>query len=141
MTTDQPTPTSSLEEARQSVQVCMRCKGRGGFSDTTMGRGGYGGQMLTGCPDCSGSGIDTRELEAFIEAAARAEVIREVETDTVLDAASKAIHDESAKRVGCSIPWEMHDDGYVERTKQQVAVMLTAVVRALSQGGEGKSDG
>ena len=57
-----------LETARLNITTCEMCKGRGGFSDTTLGRGGYGGQQLTGCPRCKGVGFDLTEFEEAVRA-------------------------------------------------------------------------
>ena len=93
--TDQPTPTSSLEEARGSVIV-----------------------QLSGhaCSDCW-SREESEKLADTLIAAARAEVIREVE-------AALSEHDARLAR------------GYYWPTS---AIQLVERLRALSQGGEGKA--
>ena len=69
------TPSAPLLDAARdniSATACPTRNGRGGFSDTTMGRGGYGGQTLTVCPSCRGVGFDLTEFEAAVRADERA---------------------------------------------------------------------
>lgn len=96
--TDQPTPTSSLEEARKTL------------SGT--------------CIECVGEDAHNRAITAF-EAAARAEVIREVEA--ALREICESGNPHSSPSLAGAFDAGVH------------AVQFS--LRALSQGGEGKSDG
>ena len=101
--TDQPTPTSSLEEARRRVE-----------------RAWY---LYDGC-------VDRDEVEAAVKAFARAEVIREVEAARA--AALELYEGFDWVGTGTSAGAEREREEFLSRYPW---------LRALSQGGEGKSDG
>ena len=109
MTTDQPTPTSSLEEARRRVE-----------------RAWY---LYDGC-------VDRDEVEAAVKALARAEVIREVEAvltnqdgcdcDSAYEAERGFAPRDAVDHAGDCPVMKRWDE-------------FRARLRVLSQGGEGKA--
>lgn len=45
-------------------------------------------------------------------------------SEEAIQAAAIAVHDESARHIGCPVPWEMHDPAFRQRTLKQARLAI-----------------